>query len=88
MNEENKREEEQKYAGLTAALADVSGAPTLGDHSVAPAGAAVAMDEQAAPLFRPPRRKSFALAGMQFRGALWMNPAARWSRRIVWWRRR
>ncbi len=59
MNEENKREEEQKYAGLTAALADVSGAPTLGDHSVAPAGAAVAMDEQAAPLFSAAQAKEF-----------------------------
>ena len=59
MNEEHKREEEQKYAGLTAALADAGSAPTPGDHSVVPAGAAVAMDEQAAPLFSSAQAKEF-----------------------------
>ena len=69
MNEEHKREEEQKYAGLTtAALADAGerkvlagGASTPGDHSVAPgaAAAAVATDEQAAPLFSAEQAKEF-----------------------------
>jgi hypothetical protein len=98
MNEEHRKEEEQRYAGLTtAALADagertaLKSAPTLGENSVATAGTAtaVATDEQTdAAVFRPRRRRSFAFAGIRSRGALWTNPAARWSRRIVWSRGR
>jgi hypothetical protein len=68
MNEEHKKEEDQKYAGLTtAALAD-AGKPTalkkdleLRPPDVAPAGVAttVATDDQATPLFSPGEAQEF-----------------------------
>src|ERR1700682_82472 len=68
MNEEQRKEEEQRYAGLTtAALADagertaLKSAPTLGENNAAAAGAAtaVATDEPATPLFSPDEAKEF-----------------------------
>ena len=59
MIEEVKKEEEQKYAGLTtAALAEAGGEPTPGDRSLAPAATA-AKDAQATPLFSPDEAKEF-----------------------------
>jgi hypothetical protein len=82
MNEEHKKDEEQRYAGLTtAALADAGEptaltknselwppetrqkvraavAPAAGVYSAA-AGAAVATEEQATPLFSPDEAKEF-----------------------------
>jgi hypothetical protein len=63
MNEEHKREDEQRDAGpTTAALADAGDRTALKkDLIVAPAGVAptVAADEQTAPLFSPEEAKEF-----------------------------
>ena len=66
MNEEHKREEEQKYAGLTTAALAVAGEPTAlkKELELPPPSAelqppAVAADEPAAPLFSPDEAKEF-----------------------------
>ena len=66
MNEEHKREEEQKYAGLTTAALAGAGEPTalkkeleLRPPNAGPQPEAVAADETAAPLFSPDEAKEF-----------------------------
>jgi hypothetical protein len=66
MNEEHKREEEQKYAGLTTAALAGAGEPTASKQELElrPPSAelqpqAVAADERATPLFSPDEAKEF-----------------------------
>ena len=95
MNEEHKREEGQRYAGLTtAAIADACErtvplglASTPIANSVAPKGvvAAVVTHEEATPLFSADQAKEFRVRWDTIQAGFWTNPAALWSRRIVWW---
>lgn len=83
MNEEQPKEEEQRYAGLTtAALADagertaLKSAPTLGENNAAAAGAAtaVATDEPATPLFSPDEAKEFRVRWDTIQGSFVDEP--------------
>jgi hypothetical protein len=76
MNEEHKNEEEQRYAGVTTVALAAAGERTLGDNGGAPTGAAiaVAIDEQATPLFSSDEAKEFRVRWDTIQGSFVDEP--------------